>query len=107
MENLRAESVPSSDLGGGFRGGLVTHPGKKFRATETRQKTQTISNKCGKRGDEGKEKHHTYESDDGPPDSNMKKLNESRPPEVGSRMRHNLFPAKSVTSLGTWNVVRF
>src|SRR6218665_4166269 len=34
----------------------------------------------------------------------MKKLNESRPPEVGTRMRHNLFPAKSVTNIVTWNV---
>src|SRR6218665_2234624 len=68
------------------------------------QKTQTIANKCGKRGDEGKERHHIYGSGDGPPDSNMKKLNESRPPEVGTLMRHNLFPAKSVTSIGTWNV---
>src|SRR6218665_939156 len=68
------------------------------------QKTQTISNKCGKRADKGKERHHIYGSDDGPPDSNMKKLNESPPPEVGTRMRQNLFPAKSVTSIGTWNV---
>jgi len=60
------------------------------------QKTQTISNTCGKRGDEGKERHHIYmyKNDDGPPDSNMKNLNESRPPEVGTRMRHNFFPSK-------------
>ena len=34
----------------------------------------------------------------------MKKLNENRPPEVATRMRHNLFPAKSVINIGTWNV---
>src|SRR6218665_354148 len=34
----------------------------------------------------------------------MKKLNENRPPEVATRMRHTLFPAKSVTNIGTWNV---
>jgi len=34
------------------------------------------------------EKEGPHGSDDRPPDSNIKKLNESLPPEFGTRMRH-------------------
>src|SRR6218665_11310 len=72
VQNLRLSQARIKEEGSTV--GLRPTRVKKIRATETMQKTQTISNKCGKRGDEGKERHHIYGNDNGPPDSNMKKL---------------------------------
>jgi len=84
--------VPSLDKGGGFCGGLATHPGKTKHATET---TQRKTHQLWQEREEGGQDSTVMIS-------RMKDSGESR--KEARALKSQLLTAKSPTKIGTWNV---